>query len=187
MALILDITDPRYYDKRLFKGGKGAKSSAAPDANKVAAAQTQTNKDTAWYNAMLANMNQITPYGNLTYTNNGDKDNPQWTSTINLSPEQQALYDTQTKSDNALASLGYDQIGRIRDSVSSPYSYANIGYDLPSQGDIATQQSNAEAAYLNRLNPQFAQDEEALRTRLINQGIGQGSQAYQKEMSFNSV
>lgn len=162
-------------------GKKSPKQPTSPDPAQTAAAQTATNKETAYYNALLANMDQSTPYGNLTYQNLGTPEAPKFTSTINLSPEQQQLYNTTTASDNALASLGYDQIGRIRDSVSTPYSYSGIGNEI-SADDIATQQSNAEAAYLSRLNPQFQRDEEALRSRLINQGIGQGSQAYQREM-----
>lgn len=57
-----------------------------------------------------------------------------------------------------------------------------------SADDVATQQARAEEAYMSRLNPQFQRDEEALRARLINQGIGQGSQAYQREMdTFNQM
>lgn len=157
-----------------------------PSPTAQAAAQTQADKQTSYYNAQLANMDQYTPYGSLTYQNLGTVDNPKWTSTVSLSPEQQQLYNTTAQSQNALATLGNEQIGRIRDSVSNPYSYENIGYAMPSAGDIGTQQSNAEAAYLARLEPQWARDEEALRTRLINQGIGQGSQAYMNEMnSFN--
>jgi hypothetical protein len=168
-------------------GKKSPKAPAAPDPAQTAAAQTATNKETAYYNALLQNMDQYTPYGNLTFQNLGDATNPKFTSTINLSPEQQQLYNTTTASDNAMASLGYDQIGRIRDSVSTPYSYAGIGNEFSAE-DIATQQANAEAAYMARLNPQFQQDEEALRSRLINQGIGQGSQAYQREMdAFNQM
>jgi hypothetical protein len=220
--------------------GKGSKAPAAPDPAETAAAQTASNKETAYWNAVLNNVNQITPYGNLTYTQTGggktyddagyqaalssynqqlndynsyvpDPDGsspvrpqfnqsapsrgdylisdapPQFTSEINLSPEQQALYDTQTRSQQGLATLGEGQIGRITDSVSTPYSYSGIGNQFSIE-DAATQQANAEAAYMARLNPQFSQDEEAMRTRLINQGIGQGSQAYQREMdSFNQM
>jgi hypothetical protein len=42
--------------------------------------------------------------------------------------------------------------------------------------------TRGEEALMSRLNPQFQRDEEALRTRLQNQGIGLGSQAYQTEL-----
>jgi len=204
-------------------GKKTPKAPAAPDPAATAAAQTASNKETAYWNAVLNNVNQITPYGNLTYQQNpsqptydtayqtkaeqefasngywtngrGEKVNkapvlsnfqneaapPSFTSTISLSPEQQALYDTQTRSEQGLATLGEQQIGRIGQSVSSPYSYSGIG-DAFTAEDAQTASRRGEEALLARLNPQFARDEEALRTRLINQGIGQGSEAYNREM-----
>lgn len=233
-------------------GKGGGKAPAAPDPAATAAAQTATNKETAYWNAVLNNVNQVTPYGNLTYTQNApagatstpvtydndaynkameawnqapaqtqgwnqdpNRNNqtvsrgpaptleqfrtgggssgtnldspPSFTSTITLSPEQQKILDSQNRQDIALGGLAEGQIGRISNSISTPYSYGGIGNEFSSE-DIATQQKNAEDAYFNRLNPQFAQDEESLRTRLINQGIGQGSQAYQREMdSFNQM
>lgn len=247
-------------------GKKTPKAPAAPDPVATAAAQTASNKDTAYWNAVLNNVNQVTPYGNLTYTQTGggkkynmdaynaamnafntaagaapvnqyagfiagDPDragnvktyyNPQtgqnitadqyraggggvgssnmpmpkledfyiseappsFTSTVNLSPESQRLLDTQMRSENALATMGEQQLGRINQAVSTPYSYAGLG-DAPTAESIAEASRRAEEAILSRLNPQFSSDEEALRTRLINQGIGQGSRAFESE--FNSL
>jgi hypothetical protein len=170
-------------DVRLFK--KAPKAPAAPDPAQTAASQTKSNKETAWYNAMLENMDQFTPYGNLTYQNLGTEEAPKWQSTIALSPEQQQLYNTQTQSENALASLGADQLGRIRDSVSTPFGYEGLG-DAPTAQSVEQLSQQGQDAIMARLNPQFGYDEEALRTRLINQGIGQGSEAYRREMdTFN--
>lgn len=216
----------------------------APDPVKTAQEQTKMNKETAYWNAVLNNVNQVTPYGNLTYTQSGggktyDEANyqkamdsytaqmaaratqprpnysrglpnigsgaawggnlgpapvapnrkdfllsdapPSFTSTIELSPEQKALYDTKTRSDQAMATLGEEQIGRIRDSVSTPYSYDGIS-SLYGEGDLNAARTKTEEAIYSRLDPQFARDEEALRTRLVNQGIGLGSEAYNTEM-----
>ena len=221
--------------------GKSApKPPAAPDPAKTAAAQTASNKETAYWNAALNNVNQVTPYGNLTYaqTAGGKKYNedaynaamaaynaapatatrkignfgsgrgvatgikkimpkredyllsdtpPQFTSTVDLSPESQQLLDTQMRSDNALASLGEGQIGRIGQAVSDPYSFAGLPQSY-SGADIQGASTRGEEALMSRLNPRFAQDEEALRTRLVNQGIGLGSEAYGREMDlFNNA
>jgi hypothetical protein len=167
-------------------GKKSPKAPSAPDPAATAAAQSATNKETSYWNAVLNNMNQTTPYGKITYKQEGDgKYNPdkppQFSSTIELSPEQQALYDTSMKSENALATLGNEQLGRISSAVSSPYSFSGIGNEI-NTGDIAAQSKAGQDAIMARLNPEFQRDEESLRTRLINQGIGQGSQAYQREM-----
>ncbi|WP_181171716.1 tail fiber domain-containing protein [Mesorhizobium sp. B2-6-7] len=44
-----------------------------PDPKETAAAQTGTNISTAQANAALGNVNQVTPYGNLTYPQTGQK------------------------------------------------------------------------------------------------------------------
>ncbi len=168
-------------------GKSSPKAPAAPDPAKTAAAQTASDKETAWYNAQLQNMDQITPYGNLTYQNLGTKDAPKWQSTIALSPEQQQLYNTQTQSENALASLGAAQLGRIGESVSTPFSYEGLG-DAPTAQTIEQLSQQGQDAIMARLNPQFGYDKEAMRTRLINQGIGQNSEAYNREMDrFNQA
>ena len=164
------------------------KSPSPPSPESQAKAQGAQDKETSWYNAMLANMDQFTPYGNLTYQNLGTKDAPKWQSTTTLSPEQQQMFDSQNRQGIAMNQLGEEQISRIGDAVSSPFSYGGIQNTLPTYGDISTASSRAEEALMSRLNPQFQQQEEALRTRLINQGIGQGSEAYQREMdSFNQM
>lgn len=184
------LTDPNpagefFGDKRLFK--KSPKAPEAPNPAQTAAAQSASDKETAWYNAQLQNMDQITPYGNLTYQNLGTKEAPKWQSTISLSPEQQQLYNTQTQSENALASLGAAQLGRIGESVATPFSYEGLG-DAPTAQSIEQLSQQGQEALMSRLNPQFGYDEESLRTRLINQGIGQNSEAYNREMErFNQA
>jgi hypothetical protein len=166
----------------------GKKSPKAPSPEEQASAQTRQDKDTAWYNAMLENMDQYTPYGSLTYQNLGDKNAPKWTSTVTLSPEQQQILDSQNRQGIAMNQLGEQQINRIGQAVSSPFSFGGIQNALPTYGDINAASARAEEALMSRLNPQFQQQEEALRTRLINQGIGQGSQAYQREFdTFNQA
>lgn len=163
-------------------GKKSPKAPAAPDPVVTANAQAAANKETAYWNAVMNNVNQITPYGTLKFqsTGNGTYDPnkpPQFTSTIELTPEQQAILDKQTANETALVNLGGDQLSRIQGAVSSPFSFAGLEAPEVAQGQF-------EEAVYSRLNPQFARDEEALRSRLINQGIGQGSQAYQREMEL---
>lgn len=249
MAVDLPLGHPFYIEAGKFRPRFCFKSSpkapAAPDPKETAAAQTATNKETAYWNAVLNNVNQITPYGNLTYAQTGggkqynmDAYNkalaawnsqplttsqtsngvnsyqggggsssvtvdrgpapkledfligdspPQFTSTITLSPEQQKIYDTQTQQEQYLLDLGGEQLQRIRDSVSTPYSFSGIP-SLYGEGDLNAARTATEDAIYSRLNPQFARDEEALRTRLANQGIFAGSEAYGTELDrFNQM
>lgn len=85
------------------------------------------------------------------------------------------------RSENALSSLGEGQIGRIAASANTPYSFGGLP-DAYNASQIQGASTRGEEAILSRLNPQFQRDEESLRTRLQNQGIGLGSQAYQTEL-----
>lgn len=161
----------------------GKKTPKAPDPVATANAQSAVSKDTALWNASLNNVNQYTPYGNLTYTQGKYADgSPYYNATTTLSPDQQTLFNLGNKSDISLAQLGNDQIGRIQQSVSNPYSYEGLP-SIYGEGDMNTARQRAEDAIMSRMNTQFGNDEDALRTRLANQGITQGSEAFNKEMA----
>lgn len=163
-------------------GKKAPKTPAAPDPVVTAQAQTASNKETAIANARLNNVNQYTPYGSLIYNEIGTNADgtPKFESRTNLSPEQQQLLELQNQGDIGTSQLGIAQLGRITDAVSAPYSYNGLP-EVFGGGSQEEAIKRAEGAINSRLDPQFARDEEALRTRLINQGIGQGSTAYQRE------
>lgn len=162
-------------------GKKAPKAPAAPDPYETARAQGQINRETAIANARLNNVNQYTPYGNLIYKEIDPVDGtPRFESRVELSPEQQQILDYQTQGDIGTAKLGVEQLGRITNAVSTPYSYDG----LPETFGGASQEEairRAEEALNARTANQYARDEEKLRSRLVNQGIGQGSKAYQSE------
>jgi hypothetical protein len=106
-------------------GKSSPKPPPAPDPQVVAAAQTQQNKDTAIANAALNRIDQVTPWGNLTYSQNGMDANgiPKYTQTINLSPEQQQLMQSGDKISQALANLGLSQLGTTSETLGKPFNY----------------------------------------------------------------
>lgn len=160
-------------------GKSSPKAPAAPDPVATANAQTATNKETAIANAELNNVNQNTPYGSLKYTQTGTyaDGTPKFQSDVNLSPEQQQLLGYQNQGDLGTAQLGVNQLGRISNAVSTPYSYNGLP-DAPTDQTMAQSQAAGQQAILDRLAPQQAQDQEMLDTKLSNQGIQQGSAAY---------
>lgn len=92
------------------------KAPPAPDYAAAATAQGNANLDASRVGAELANTNQVTPYGNQTFTKNPGSD--QWTSTISLSPDQQHLLDLQNQGDKTLGETAVGQLGRVKDSFS---------------------------------------------------------------------
>src|SRR5947209_7260506 len=85
-----------------MRNGELSKAPAPPDPYAVSAAQTQSNKDTAGYEASLNRVNQVTPLGTSTWNGTG----PGATQTVSLTPQAQQNLDNQLKQDAALSGLG---------------------------------------------------------------------------------
>ena len=154
---------------------------APPDPDKTAAAQGAMNQNTATTQQLLNMTNQVTPDGSLTYNQTGTNSFvgadgktysvPQFTATQTLSPTQQLLKDLSDKTKTNIGNIGVQQSQKIGDL---------LGTNLK-LGNEATEARLMELGSA-RLNPQFARDEEALRTRLANSGITAGSDAWNAEM-----
>lgn len=159
--------------------GKGGGSAPPPPDYAGAAKATAAGDLEAARTAAAANrVNQITPYGNLTYSMNpNDQDqwgNAMWTATQTLSPDQQKLLDYQNRTSIGLGELTGKGLGYVENMIQDPFSTQN----LPSLGFDAGQQY--QDAYMQRLAPQIAQSREQSDQRLANQGITLGSKAYEE-------
>ncbi|MCZ7488542.1 tail fiber domain-containing protein [Rhizobium rhizogenes] len=162
------------------------KAPAAPDPAKTAAAQTGTNVTTALANAQLGNVNQYSPDGSITYRQNGGTSFtdptsgatywiPQYEQITSLSPQQQAIKEQNDGASLNLASLGNTLSGKLGTQLTDNFKL----------GNEATEARLMELGR-KRLDPLIAQRDEDLRTRLANQGIKAGSDAYAREMNtFN--
>jgi hypothetical protein len=152
---------------------------AAADPAATSAAQTASNKETALYQFGLSNPDYNTPLGSIAY--NVDQSNPnapKTTANVSLSPGQQQLYDNNTNQSIGLSNLAGDLQNRVGDTLNQP---------LPTSGDFATASQNAQDAYYKNqtqyLDPQFAQGQEQLNAKLANQGITNGSEAYNNDQN----
>lgn len=104
-----------------------------------------------------------------------------WSQQVNLTPQAQAALDQQlalNQKYGETANLGFD---RVRDIFENPQLDMSM---LPERAINVGQ--TAQDAIMSRLAPQLAQQEEALRTRLANQGITLGSEAYSRENTLQS-
>lgn len=139
----------------------------APDPAATAAAQSKLNTETAKTQYGLNATNQVTPYGNLTYTPNADKS--QWTATQTLSPGQQSLYDSDLATKNKMAGIAGSQIDKLGGVLGTPWNPGT---------EVADKLAGMQHEFLD---PEWNTREEQMRTRLANQGITQGSEAYNTE------
>lgn len=143
----------------------------APDPVKTANAQAQMNKDTAIAQYGLNATNQVTPQGNLTYTEIGrwSDGTPRYQATQTLSPEQKKLYDQQTQLGSKMNDLAIGQTDRLQGVLSTPVDLSNE----------ATESRLMELGRA-RLDPIIAQRQKATEAELINKGVRPGTEAYRR-------
>lgn len=165
------------------------KAPAAPDPVATAAAQGAANKETAIAQANINNINQVTPYGNLRYDQIGSWSDgtPRYQATQTFNPLQQQALDAQQQIELDTSRLGQQQIGRISNAISDPFSLDQFGPKPEANADARQQVIDSlYSQQTSRLDPRFADQETALRTRLANQGISEGTEAYSNAMrDFN--
>lgn len=206
MELIPEECDSFEYDGPVAECKKDSKSPNPPDPWVTAAAQTAMNQNTAAFNTALNRTNTYTPLGSQTWTQTGTDPvtgAPVYEQRVALDPQQQALLDQQTNQSLQVGQLGDQLVSQARDAYGRPINTSglpqlqgnagltrNINMSgipgLPGSGDLEgfrQQQTDAlydrNTAYLDR---QFTRDEDSMRTRLANQGVVEGSEAYRNAM-----
>lgn len=143
----------------------------APDPVATAAAQSKLNKDTAISQYGLNATNQVTPEGSLTYSQNGTwaDGTPKFTATQSLSAGQQSLYDQDLATKNKMAGLAGSQIDKLGGVLGTPWNPGT---------EVADKLAGMQHEFLD---PEWKTREDQMRSRLANQGITQGSEAYNTE------
>lgn len=174
------------------------RTPSPPNPATTAAAQTDSNIQTATANSYLNNVNQNTPWGSVSYDVSGYGPNgvPRWTQTTSLSPDQQQLNDIGTQNSIGLGNLAQTGIGTAQGVLGTDWNqrYFNgndaTGGRLDIAGALGDYNTDVEARYRELaqrgLGDAFDRSEESLRSRLAAQGVNAGSDAFGSELqSFN--
>jgi hypothetical protein len=159
-----------------------SKAPKPPDPQDTASASSSTNVATAIANAMLGNPSETTPYGRTKVVQNGQfkwKDPytgdkykiPLMERITKLNPMQRDILKQQNKTSLNLSQLAKSQSGFLQDYMDKPFSY-----------DTGEHEQWAGGLYDKLNSERSTQADESLRTRLANQGIKEGSEAYDREM-----
>jgi hypothetical protein len=158
--------------------GPAPSAPAAPDYAAAARATAQGNVDAARIATAANRVNQYTPYGSLEYTMAGEDKygNPMWSATQKFSPEQQRLLDIQNELSYGVGQLGTKGLEYVGQQLENPFDVSK----LPSLG--INPGENYSDAMIRRLAPQMEQSRGKLEQQLANQGIGIGSEAYDRAM-----
>ena len=173
----------------------------APDYTGAAQATAAGNLDAARAAAAANRVNQVTPYGNLDYAVTGSDPygNPTWTATTNLSDVGRQLLGTQNAASLGLGQTINAQLGNVQNTMGQGFNpqtapiTTNIGQanvnPLTGQANLQTQTDyaggmagwdKANALLMQRLQPQMDIQQKNLDAQLANQGVVQGTEAYNR-------
>jgi hypothetical protein len=150
-----------------YFGGKALNASAPLPPDYMGLAQQQA----AAQQALLAQQTQA---------NRPNQSTPWATSSWNQGPDGQ--WSQQLGFAGPLGGAAASLQQQAAQAMGTPFSLSGLG--ALGTGDSARQQA-IDSAYnqaTSRLNPEWSQREEQLRTRLANQGLQEGSAAYNREM-----
>lgn len=152
---------------------KSPQMPAPPDPVATANAQAAANTKAATTQQQLNMVDQITPYGNLNFSQTGkwEDGTPRFQSTTVLAPDQQRNLEQQSQFDNLVNQLGINQTQKLTGLLDQPVNLTNE----------ATESRLMELGR-SRLDPKFREQRSSLETQLMNKGAAPGSEAYDREM-----
>jgi hypothetical protein len=173
----------------------------APDYRGAAQETAAGNLDAARAAAAANRVNQVTPYGNLDYAVTGSDPygNPTWTATTSLNDVGRQLLGTQNAASLGLGQTINAQLGNVQNTMGQGFNpqtapiTTNIGQanvnPLTGQANLQTQTDyaggmagwdKANALLMQRLQPQMDIQQKNLDAQLANQGVVQGTEAYNR-------
>ncbi len=153
----------------------GKSTPKAPDPVKVSAAQTESNKDTASYNAALNRIDQSSPFGSISYTTNGTDPAtgaPLYAQNTQLSPQLQGLFDSQVGSQQGISDAITGAIGRLPNGAFDP-----SGINTDKIRDASYQHQ------VGQLQPEFDRAKTTLTGTLNDRGLPIGSEIWNNEQN----
>lgn len=135
-------------------------SPSSPDTVGAARETSQGNIAAAREAAAANRVNQVSPWGSLQYSQGGTDayGNPTYTATQSL-PEE-------------LQGTAQNLMGNVASNFSTPFDTSQLPALQINPGQTA------QDAIMARLNPQFDRQSQQLETKLANQGIAPGTEAW---------
>lgn len=143
--------------------GKSSSAPPPPDYKGAAEATAAGNR-----------VNQVTPYGNLTYTQSGTdaQGNPRWTANVELSADQKRLLEQQNQTSLGLGELQQQGLGYVENMLSKPFDTSGLAQTGINAGEQMSE------SIMRRLQPNIQMEKQQFDAQMANQGIPLGSEAY---------
>jgi hypothetical protein len=174
-------------------GGKGSSSPPPQDFRGSALEQAAASKELATQSTWANRPTLNTPWGQQTWSASAGTDPStgqaitNWTSNINLTPEQQSALDSQQRIQQGKSGAAEQLLGQATEATAKPFDWEN----MPGRGQVAqqTQQLNAAQAgnvydsqgrayqtMSQMLEPGRSQQREALDAKLLASGVDPNSE-----------
>jgi hypothetical protein len=149
--------------------------------NPIIDEQKKSNTERADQDVKYNRVNQVGPDGTVNWT--VDPTTGQYTQTVALSPEQQALKDAETKADQAGVNQALELLNKM---AGTSYNLNDVAYKMPEETDynanFEKERQAIEADRARTREPQFQKDMADLENQLANIGVAPGSSAYATAM-----
>ena len=175
------------------------------DFGAIGQQQAATNLETARVGARLARPDIVTPFSTTTFRETAPD---QYLATQTLAEPYEGLRRTEAGIQRQVQDLASGRLGQVPtgpldvsgfQAEPTRFDYGAIGaqptydtsgatYELPGYEGLDAYTTDAANEFysraLSRLNPQFDRSERRLRTRLINAGIPEGTDAFNREFEL---
>lgn len=156
-------------------GGKKSKAPKAPDYMALAREESQMQKDINRETLAANRVNQLTPYGSLSYSQTGTDayGNPTYTATQTLTPEQQRILGQSQDVTSGALGAAMGGLGNVESAL------AQGGVDLSMLPSVGINPGEMYSdAIMRRLQPNLERQTAQLESKLMNQGIAPGTEAW---------
>jgi hypothetical protein len=166
-----------------------------PDPYATAAAQNAQNQSASQYNSVSNNVNEINPYGTVSYKaieqvpiyTNGQISGyaPRYQRSTVLSPDQQKLLGLETQSKYNMGTTAVEQSAKLREHLNTSLDpskwqqwQTGLGTQQLRQDQGATDREGIEKAMMESYNRSAAPTEKAQEASLAARGLSPGGKGY---------
>jgi hypothetical protein len=167
----------------------------APNPYATANAQTQSNQASSQYNSASGNVNEVNPFGTVSYQaieqvpiySNGQISGyaPRYQRTTTLSPDQQKLQGLETQSKYNLGTTAVEQSANLRNAMEKPMDSSGwqpwqtgLQAQTVRQDQGPTDRAGIEKAMMESYNRSMAPAEKAQDAQLAARGLSPGGKGY---------
>ena len=169
-----------FYEKP--KSLLGKETPPQPDYAGAAEATAAGNLQNLQYQTYANRPNMFLPGGSSIQWTPPTEEGGQWTMNMSLSPAEQAAMEAQQRLGAQRSQLGETLFGRAQSELGAAPNWGGLP-EMPNANTARDQAINAvygQAA--SRLDPQWNQRAEALRSQLLNEGLRPGMEGYDQRM-----